>query len=98
MERGAEHSVAIAVLGVIGIVGVLATVTLLQKPTGLVMQDQSIYVTEDAGRLAITCKNVKQEVVFLGYEANYEAYCCLEDMIGQNECRFPHKVLMTRKY
>ncbi len=95
MERGA----GLAVLSIIGIVGLLATVTLfLRQPTGLVMQDQSIYITEDAGRLAITCKNVQQQVVFLGYDANYRVYCCLENMHGQNECILPHRVLITRKY
>ena len=62
------------------------------------MQEQSIYVTEDAAELAIECENREQLVYFLEYEANYGVYCCKEDMIGQNECKFPHKVLITRKY
>ena len=97
MERG-EQSVAIAVLSVIGIVGVLASVTLFMKaPSGLVMQGQSIYVTENAANLQISCSNPSQQVVFLGYENNYQVWCCIEKMIGQNTCMEPHKVSITRK-
>ncbi|VVB81147.1 Uncharacterised protein [uncultured archaeon] len=97
MERGDKSTIAI--LGAIAIVGVLALVTLVvQQPTGQVMQDQSIYVTEDAGNLAIECKNPTQTVVFLRYDANYAVYCCLEDMMDQNQCRFEKRVLLTRMY
>jgi len=97
MERGDRN--AIAILSAIFIVGVLAIITLvMQQPTGQVMQDQSIYVTEEAGHFAIECKNPTRTVVFLRYDANYAVYCCLEDMMGQNECRFEKRVLLTRMY
>jgi hypothetical protein len=99
MERGAERNIAIAVLSIIAIVGVLATATLfLKQPTGQVMQEQGIYVSEDASELAIECENRQQIVYFLGYEGNFAVYCCPEKMNGQNECMWPHKVLITRKY
>jgi len=93
MERG-EGRIALIVLILIGIVGVIASVTLfLRGPTGLVMQGQDIYPTEDARNIGITCENPGQKAVFLGYSSNFQVYCCLEDMIGQNECIFPYRVL-----
>ena len=81
-------------LVLIGIVGVIASITLFLKgPTGLVMQGQDIYPTEDAQRIGIVCENPGQKVVLLGRAANSQVYCCLEDMIGQNECIFPYRVL-----
>jgi len=98
MERG-EQSIAVIVLAIVGIVSAMAAVALfLPHPTGLVMQDESVYVTEDAGNLAIGCRNLQQKVIFLGWEANYGVYCCLEDMIGQNTCRAPYQILITRTY
>ncbi len=92
MERGEDRSIAIAVLSVIGIVGILAAITLARQPTGLVAQGQTIYVTENAANLPVLCK--EPQVIFLGYDANYKVYCCFEDMIGQNECLYPQKVMI----
>ena len=95
MERG-DRSIAIAVLSVISIVGVLAIVTLfLREPTAGIVQGQSMYVTQDANSLGITCKNPSQEVVFLGYQGKYAVYCCLEKMIGLNKCVEPHRLITT---
>jgi len=93
MERG-ESRIALIVLVLIGIVGVIASVTLfLRGPTGLVMQGQDIYQTEDARNVGMTCENPSQKVVFLGSSGNFQVFCCLEDMIGLNECIFPYRVL-----
>jgi len=98
MERGAVSG-AVLVLALVGIVGVLATVALIaRQPTGLVAQNEAIYVTEDARTLGIACRNWQHQVFFLGYTGSYAVFCCTEDMTDQNECRYPHKVLITRTY
>ena len=88
MKRG-ESSIAFVVLMVIGIVGAIATVILVGQPTGLIPQGQSMYPLEDVSGLGIECQGV---AAFLGYNADFRVYCCLEHMIGQNECRVPHRV------
>ena len=86
-------------LTIVGIIGLLATASLFaQSPTGQVMQEQGVYISEDQANLAIECENRLQQVIFLGYQANYGVWCCPEDMNGQNECRFPKRILITRTY
>ena len=87
MERG-DRSIALAVLGVIAVVSALASVAVyLKQPTG-----QVIYVTEEASHIGIFCRD---RAAFLGYTGNYAVYCCLEHMIGQNECKFPQRIFRT---
>jgi len=94
MERGATIALFIVV-----IVGMLAMINLVMpEPTAQLTQGQGVYITEDAAHLAISCKNPQQQVNFLRYDANYAVFCCLEDMIGQNDCRFEKRVLLTRTY
>ncbi len=98
MKRGEQGSIAIAVLSIIGIVGVLATLTLfMRQPAGLVTQGEGVYAVK-YGVNGIECENRLQEAYFLGYESNYEVYCCVEDMNGQNECNQPYKILIVNKY
>lgn len=94
MERGALAALIVTVT-----VGILAVITLMMpEPTAMLMTDQGVYITENAAHMAIACKNPTQTVNFLRYDANYAVFCCLEDMIGQNECRFEKRVLLTRTY
>jgi hypothetical protein len=98
MKRGAVSS-AIVVLALVSIVGVLATVALtVRQPSGLVMQNQNIYVTEDASQAGIECNNQQNLAYFLGYTGEYAVFCCVEDMHGTNECKYPHQVIITRSY
>lgn len=98
MERGAVSS-PILVLALVSIVGVLAAVTLnAWQPSGLVMQNQNIYVTEDASQVGIQCTNQQNLAYFLGYAGRYAVFCCVEDMHGTNECKYPHQVLITKSY
>jgi len=98
MKRGEQGSIAIAVLSIIGIVGVLATLTLIMRqPAGLVTQGEGVYAVK-YGVNGVECENRLQEVYFLGYNGNYEVYCCAEDMNGQNECIQPYQVLIINKY
>lgn len=91
MERG-ERGVAVTVLGIAGIVGVLATVALFQSPTGLVAQGEPVYPTISVRGLPVICST--PDALYLGNEGSYAVYCCREDLIGQNECNFPQKVLL----
>ena len=98
MERGAVSS-AILVLALVSIVGVLATVTLtVWQPSGLVMQNQNVYPTEDASQVGMQCNNQQNFAYFLGYTGIYAVFCCVEDMHGANECKYPHQVIITRSY
>ncbi|MEM3154526.1 MAG: hypothetical protein QW165_03090 [Candidatus Woesearchaeota archaeon] len=93
MKRGAVSS-AILVLSAVAIVGVLAAVTLTAwQPTGLVMQNQAVYISEHAALLALNCRNSQQVAYFLGYTGQYAEFCCAEDMYGQNDCKYPQKIL-----
>ncbi len=95
MKRGEQGSIAVAVLSIISVVGVLATLTMfMRQPIGQVTQDSSVYPTVQIGRLDIVCENMMQEVYFLGYQGAYGVYCCPEHMQGQNECKYPKKVLI----
>ena len=98
MKRGAVSG-AILVLALVSIVGVLAAVTLSAwQPSGLVMQNQNVYQTEDANQVGIQCNNQQNFAYFLGYTGRYAVFCCVEDMHGANDCKFPHQVIITRSY
>jgi hypothetical protein len=98
MERGAVSS-AILVLALVSIVGVLAAVTLnAWQPSGLVMQNQNVYVTEDASQVGMQCNNQQNLAYFLGYTGVYAVFCCTEDMNGANDCKYPHQIMIKRSY
>ena len=96
MERG-ERNIAIAVLGAATIIGVLAILTLfLQQPTGQIMQGESVYASVDADRLGIPCSNPTNQAILIGYERDHQVYCCIEHVIGQNECKAPQRIIIPR--
>jgi len=98
MQRG-ESRTTVAVVGLLAVIGVLAVLALFVKqPTGKVMQDQSVYVTVDQEMVTPSCQKAEDRAIFLGYTGNYMVFCCPEDMSGQNECKYPKRVLMTRTY
>ena len=100
MQRG--EGVTVAVMALVFIIAVLAIVTLLRGPTGLIMTDQSVYVTEDEAGLHLDCdyRGLRPKAaVFLGYEGNYRVFCCAENYnAGSNHCTKVHRILITRTY
>jgi len=94
MERG-EQIATLTVLAVIGITSVLALITMFGAPTGKITQTQKIYPEVYLPEISYQCANPNQNMIFLGYQANYGVYCCVEDMIGQNTCGLPRKIIIT---
>lgn len=90
MERG-ERLTTYAIIGFIAVVSMIGAANLL-SPTGELMQGQQVY--NIAYPQVLQCTT--QPAIYLGYQMNYGIYCCPEDMIGQNECRFPKRILLTR--
>ena len=89
MKRG-EHSIAITVLVTIGMVGVVSSLVLYaNSPTGTVFQYDTVYPTEQVPY--VYCQQGR--AMFMGMDSEYAVYCCPEDLVGQNECYIPQRIL-----
>lgn len=98
MERG-DRTVAVGVLALVAVVGLLATVQLFSNPTGSYVAEQGVFVMEDNPEYALECENRLQQAVFLGYNGQYQEYCCLENYDAtSNSCSWIRRILIARTY
>lgn len=87
MQRGE----LLTVLSLIGLISIIAATGVSLQLTGNVAQNARFYpVPQDAPMVCLT------EQIMLKDTPTATVYCCKENMIGQNTCRFPYTIIKAR--